>query len=103
MSTNCDKLRTYEKLVHGLRMIMRRVMIISHGALIIAKGSKLNGLYILKGSTVISNALVTSVETADITKLWHLKLGNVTERVIVWLPPRDPTVLAKQGLLGQEN
>jgi hypothetical protein len=60
-------------------------MIISHGALIIAKGSKLNGLYILKGSTVISNALVTSVETPDITKLWHLKLGHVSERDLVEL------------------
>jgi hypothetical protein len=49
--------------------IERGVMRISHGALVIAKGSKINGLYILDGSTVISNALVASVETADITKL----------------------------------
>jgi hypothetical protein len=49
--------------------IERGVMRISHGALVIAKGSKINGLYILDGSTVISNALAVSVETEDITKL----------------------------------
>ncbi|CAJ2642413.1 unnamed protein product [Trifolium pratense] len=75
--------------------IERGVMRISSGALVIAKGSKMNGLYILEGSTVISNALVTSVENADITKLWHLRLGHVSERGLV--------ELAKQGLLGKEK
>ncbi|CAJ2678716.1 unnamed protein product [Trifolium pratense] len=75
--------------------IERGVMRISNGALVIAKGSKMNGLYILEGSTVISNALVTSVENADITKLWHLRLGHVSERGLV--------ELAKQGLLGKEK
>ncbi|WJX64387.1 hypothetical protein P8452_49170 [Trifolium repens] len=75
--------------------IERGVMRISHGALVIAKGSKMNGLYILEGSTVISNACVTSVENADITKLWHLRLGHVSERGLV--------ELAKQGLLGKEK
>ncbi|KAK2447548.1 secreted RxLR effector protein [Trifolium repens] len=75
--------------------IERGVMRISHGALVIAKGSKINGLYILDGSTVISNALAVSVETEDITKLWHLRLGHVSERGLV--------ELAKQGLLGKEK
>ncbi|CAJ2668093.1 unnamed protein product [Trifolium pratense] len=75
--------------------IERGVMRISNGALVIAKGSKMNGLYILEGSTVISNALVTSVENADITKLWHLRLCHVSERGLV--------ELAKQGLLGKEK
>jgi len=65
-------------------------MRISHRALVIAKGSKIHGLYILKGSTVIAHASVASVDTLDITKLWHLRLGHVSERGLV--------KLAKQGL-----
>lgn len=49
--------------------IERGVMRISHGALVIAKGSKIHGLYILEGSTVIAHASVASVDTLDITKL----------------------------------
>ena len=75
--------------------IERGMMRISHGALVIAKGSKIHGLYILDGSTVIGHASVASVDTLDITKLWHLRLGHVSERGLV--------ELAKQGLLGNEK
>ena len=44
------------------------MMRISHGALLIAKGSEIKGLYILEGSTVIAHASVASVDTLDITK-----------------------------------
>jgi len=39
------------------------MMRISHGELVITKGSKVHGLYILKGSTVIAHTSVTSVNT----------------------------------------
>jgi len=74
--------------------IERGMMRISHGALVIAKGSKIHGLYILEGSIVIDHASVASVDTLDIIKLWHLRLGHVSERGLV--------ELAKQGLLGNE-
>jgi len=61
-------------------IIERGTMRISHGALVIAKWSKIHGLYILEGSTVITHALVASVDTLDITKLWHLGLGHVSDR-----------------------
>jgi len=70
-------------------------MRISHGALVIVKGSKIHGLYILEGSTIIAHASVASVDTLDITKLWHLRLGHVNERGLV--------ELAKQGLLDNEK
>jgi len=71
------------------------MMRISRGALVIAKGSKIQGLYILEGSTVISHASVASVDTLDITKSWHLRLGHVSRRGLI--------ELAKQGLLGNEK
>jgi len=75
--------------------IERGMMRISHGALVIAKGSKIHGLYILEGSTVIAHTPIASVNNLDITKLWHLRLGHVSERGLV--------ELAKQGLLGNEK
>ncbi|KAK2414734.1 secreted RxLR effector protein [Trifolium repens] len=94
LKRNLISISMFDGLGYSTR-IERGVMRISHGALVIAKGSKMNGLYILEGSTVISNACVTSVENADITKLWHLRLGHVSERGLV--------ELAKQGLLGKEK
>jgi len=75
--------------------IERGMMRIYHGALVISKRSKIHGLYILEGSTVIAHASVSSVDTLDITKLWHLRLGHVSERGLV--------ELAKQGFLGNEK
>jgi len=71
------------------------MMRISHGALVIAKRSKIHGLYILEGFIVIAHASVASVDILDITKLWHLRLGHASERGLV--------ELAKQGLLGNEK
>jgi len=71
------------------------MMRISHGALVIAKRSKIHGLYILEGFIVIAHASVSSIDILDITKLWHLRLGHVSERGLV--------ELAKQGLLGNEK
>ena len=75
--------------------IERGMMRISHGAFVIDKGSKIYGLYILEGSTVIAHASVASVNTLDKPKLWHLRLGHFSERGLV--------ELAKQGLLGNEK
>ena len=75
--------------------IERGMIRISHGALVTAKGSKIHGLYILEGSPVIAHASFNSVDTLDITKLWHLRLGHVSERGLV--------ELAKQGLLRNEK
>jgi len=64
-------------------------------ALIIVKGSKMNGLYILDGSIVIGHAFVASVASHNKSELWHLRLGHVNERGLV--------DLSKQGLLGNDK
>lgn len=63
--------------------IERGLIKISNGALIVAKGVKMNGLHILDGSIVIAHAFVASQTLQDKTQLWLLRLGHVSERGLV--------------------
>ncbi|XXG58369.1 hypothetical protein AAC387_Pa04g0693 [Persea americana] len=73
------------------------VMRISKGALVVMKGLKQNGLYFLQGSTITGAAGVSSSDSdSEITKLWHMRLGHMSERGM--------DELTKQGLLcGQKT
>jgi hypothetical protein len=57
------------------------------------KGNKVDGLYFLQGSTVTGLADVSSSDDpdSDTTRLWHMRLGHMSERGM--------TILSKQGLL----
>ena len=50
------------------------------GSLIVMKGEKKNGLYVLKGRTDYGIAAVGSLVTQDKTSLWHQRLAHVSER-----------------------
>nr|KYP49222.1 hypothetical protein KK1_029061 [Cajanus cajan] len=67
------------------------MMKISNGALIVSKGTKSNGMYILDGYIVTAQASIMSQTLYDKTKLWHLRLGHVSEKGLV--------KLGKQNLL----
>src|ERR1044072_9168661 len=68
---------------------------ISKGALVVMKGKRENSLYVLQGSTITGTVAVSSAVDSDVTKLWHLRMGHVSERGLV--------ELSKQGLLcGQQ-
>ncbi|KAH1081761.1 hypothetical protein J1N35_021522 [Gossypium stocksii] len=70
------------------------VLNISKGSLIVIKGQrKTTKLYVLQGSTVTGDVAVTSSSLSDddITRLWHMLLGHMTEN--------DMAVLSKKGLL----
>ncbi|KAK3018680.1 hypothetical protein RJ639_003111 [Escallonia herrerae] len=73
------------------------VMRIMKGALVVMKGLKQNGLYLLHGSTVTGTTATTSSSDidSDTTKLWHMHLGHMSERGM--------DVLSKQGLLGRKK
>ncbi|KAK3010795.1 hypothetical protein RJ639_011899 [Escallonia herrerae] len=73
------------------------VMRVMKGALVIMKGLKQNSLYLLQGSTVTEAAAAASSSDidSDTTKLWHMRLGHMSERGI--------DVLGKQGLLGSKK
>ncbi|KAG8500597.1 hypothetical protein CXB51_004498 [Gossypium anomalum] len=71
-----------------------RVLKISKGSLVVIKEKKKTAkLYVLQGSTVIGNVVVTSSSLSDddITKLWHMHLGHMSEN--------DMSELSKRGLL----
>ncbi|KAG8492267.1 hypothetical protein CXB51_009957 [Gossypium anomalum] len=70
------------------------VLKISKGSLIVMKGQrKIAKLYVLQGSTIIGDTAVTSssLSNDDITKLWHIRLGHMSENGM--------TELSKRGLL----
>ncbi|KAK2970311.1 hypothetical protein RJ640_017042 [Escallonia rubra] len=58
------------------------VMRIMKGALVVMKGLKQNSLYLLQGSTVTGAAAAASSSDidSDTTKLWHMRLGYMSER-----------------------
>ncbi|KAI4332242.1 hypothetical protein L6164_017166 [Bauhinia variegata] len=68
------------------------------GALVVMKGVKKNNLYHYQGSTAvgIAAAAVEADKEAEMTKLWHMRLGHAGEKSL--------QTLAKQGLLkGAKN
>ncbi|KAK2986648.1 hypothetical protein RJ640_011726 [Escallonia rubra] len=73
------------------------VMRIMKVALVVMKGLKQNSLYLLQGSTVTVTAVAASSSDidSDTTKLWHMRLGHVSERGM--------DMLSKQGLLGSKK
>jgi hypothetical protein len=58
------------------------VLYVCKGSDVILKGVKQGTLYVLQGSTVTGAAGVASVEVkeADLTRLWHMRLGHMSER-----------------------
>lgn len=62
------------------------VLKISHGQLVMLKGIRKGNLYILEGDTVVGHAAV--VETTDDTKLWHMRLGHMSDRGLIELSNR---------------
>ncbi|KAK3009485.1 hypothetical protein RJ639_015446 [Escallonia herrerae] len=62
------------------------VMGIVKGAFIMMKVLKQNSLYFLQGSTVTGVAATTSFSDidSDTTKLWHMRLGHMNERDVLF-------------------
>ncbi|RDX86307.1 hypothetical protein CR513_32380, partial [Mucuna pruriens] len=88
-----DVLGYTARIEHGMHKI-------SNGALIIAKGTKKNGLYIRDASIIIAHASIASQTPHDKTKLWHLKLGHVSERGLVELEKQNLLTSDKLDKLG---
>ena len=73
-----------------------KVLRISKDALVVMKGKKINGFDTLQGSTVTSAIVVsTSKSIIETTRLWHMRLGHMSERRL--------TILSKQGLFDEQQ
>ncbi|KAG8479441.1 hypothetical protein CXB51_029725 [Gossypium anomalum] len=69
-----------------------RALKVTSGALVILKGIRKNNLYYYQGSTVIGPvAAASDNKELDSMQLWHMKLGDASEKSL--------KILAKQGLL----
>lgn len=44
------------------------------------KGTKKNEVYIFDGDVITSEANVTLKQAKDTTRLWHLRLGHMSEK-----------------------
>lgn len=67
-------------------------MRISPGSMTIMKGNKINGIYFLDGNIVTSTVSAIDI---DKTKIWHLRLGDVSEKAL--------QELGKHGLFGKDQ
>ena len=61
----------------------------------VIRGRWKNGLYYLIGKTVNSNATPVMQKFCDISKLWHLRSGHVSEKAIL--------ELSEQGYFGTDK
>ncbi|XP_073111292.1 uncharacterized mitochondrial protein AtMg00300-like [Elaeis guineensis] len=69
------------------------VLRVCRGALILMKAKRSSTLYTLMGTTVTGAAAATSpsMSESEVTKLWHMRLGHMSEKGM--------TMLSKRGLL----
>ncbi|KAL5857001.1 hypothetical protein ACOSQ3_004459 [Xanthoceras sorbifolium] len=67
---------------YQVRMLQAKEQAVAKGSLIVMKAEKIGKLYILKGSIVTDAAAVStsSLSDSDVTKLWHMRLGHMSER-----------------------
>ena len=74
------------------------VMNVSIGSLVVMKGDlKSANLYLLRGTTILGNVatISKSLSDSDATKLWHMRLGHMSELGLA--------ELSKRGLLDGHN
>ncbi|KAL5740548.1 hypothetical protein ACOSQ2_029728 [Xanthoceras sorbifolium] len=73
------------------------VLKVAKGSLIVMKAEKIGKLYILKGSIVTGAAAVStsSLSDSDVTRLWHMRLGHMSERCL--------SELSRRGLLCSQS
>jgi hypothetical protein len=69
--------------ISGLRCMITGqdgILKVSKGALVVMKAEKVGNLYRLKGSTQVSKAVVASEKEEVGTRLWHQRLGHMSEK-----------------------
>ena len=71
------------------------VMKIIRGSIVIMKGNKHNGLYVLQGTAVTGDVNISSSLGLDKTVIWHLRLGHMSKKEL--------RVLEKHGVFGDDK
>ena len=68
---------------------------VSNGSMVIMKGVRRSSIYVLIGKTVIGEVAYAENQKVDKTRLWHMRLGHVSEKGL--------QELGKQKLLGGDK
>ncbi|KAH9649112.1 hypothetical protein KPL70_025867 [Citrus sinensis] len=71
------------------------VMKIIKWSIVIMKGAKNNGLYVLQGTTITRDVSVLTSQNLNKTLMWHMRLGHMSEKGI--------KILERQGVLGDDK
>jgi len=92
MTRHLISLGTFE--TNGCRITMENgVLKVIKGAIVLMKGPREESLYILQETTVTGAAAVcTTPADVDVMRLWHMRLGHMSEKGM--------TILSKKDYLG---
>ncbi|KAH0652209.1 hypothetical protein KY289_029887 [Solanum tuberosum] len=75
------------------------VLKVSKGALVLMKGIRRGTLYYLQGSIVTGSVAVsTSLSDDDLTRLWHMRLGHMSDKDL-WGPSKVPSLGGKRYMM----
>ena len=77
----------------------KKILKVVKGSIVIMKGTKLNGLYVLNRQTIIGEASVTE-NSEDKARLGHLRLGHMSERELKELQKKEVFGSDKLNSLG---
>ena len=92
LEKNLISLGTFES--KGFTIILQNgILKVVSGTLVVMKGIRRNNLYLYQGSTAVGTAAAVSEadKVAEMSRLWHMRLGNAGEKSL--------QTLAMQGLL----
>jgi len=73
------------------------------GALVVLRGTRIENLYFLDGSTVTGTTVVSKSledDEADNSRLWHMRLGHAGEKALQGLVKQGLLKGVKTGKLG---
>ena len=92
LEKNLISLGTFES--KGFTIILHNgILKVVSGALVVMKGIRRNNMYLYQGSTAVGTAAAVSEvdKVAEMTRLWHMRLGHAGEKSL--------QTMAMQGLL----
>ena len=94
LKRNLISLGMLDQMRCSVRIESRELMIVKDSQ-VVMKGSRINRVFILDGDVVNGETGMSVADTIDKIKIWHLRLGHISERGF--------KELEKQGVLGNEK
>lgn len=81
LKRNLISLVMFDQIMHNNRLKLG-VLSVMNGSIVVMKGLRKNGVYVLVGEVVVGESRVSLDNNIDKTKLWHLRLRDVSENCV---------------------